>query len=235
LVTTQQITISDATNHEGRANQGQPFIIIVEKRVILKHECKIQVMIDHMRDLEFRLQKKRNRHNGQVNAINEALIFKVKLNVEEEVEDFVDLNNIEAYTIQLQSNKKLRTINEQNTLNLTIINVLAVCLVELNLVESPLPLPSLWYLDSRAIHHVSEKTIIFSTMQHMNNNNLRLTNGQEHGVVSIGNVNIQCFDGVVKNIPHVLHSPAIQNNFLSIGFIVDQNHSIEFFSKGCFV
>jgi hypothetical protein len=39
--------------------------------------------------------------HGQVNAIDEILIPKEKLNVEEEVEDFVDLgNNIEAYTIE---------------------------------------------------------------------------------------------------------------------------------------
>jgi hypothetical protein len=46
----------------------------------------------------------------------------------------------------------------------------------------------------------------------------------------MGNVNIQFFDGVVKNIP-----PTTQKKLLSVGFIVDQNHSIEFLSKGCFL
>jgi hypothetical protein len=117
---------------------------------------------------------------------------------------------------------------------LTISNVLHVCLVELNLVEFPLPLPSLWYLDFRATHHVSDKTTIFSTMHHINNNNLHLANGQGHDIASIDNFNIQFFYGVIKNIPHVLYSPAIQKNFLFIAFIVDQNHSIEFFFKRLF-
>ncbi len=107
-------------------------------------------------------------------------------------------------------------------------------MVELNLVEFPLPLPSLWYLDFRAIHHVNDKTTIFSTMHHINNNNVRLASGQGHDVASINNFNIQFFDGVIKNIPHVLYSHAIQKKFLFIGFIVDQNHSIEFFFKRLF-
>jgi hypothetical protein len=38
--------------------------------------------------------------HGQVNAIDEVFVPKEKLNVEGEVEDFVNLgNNIEAYTI----------------------------------------------------------------------------------------------------------------------------------------
>ncbi len=38
----------------------------------------------------------------QVNVVDEALVFEEKLNVEEEVKDFIDLNNkIEACTIEL--------------------------------------------------------------------------------------------------------------------------------------
>ncbi len=49
-------------------------------------------MIDRMKDLEFRLQKRGIGYMDQVNAVDEALVFEEKLNVEEEVEDFIDLN-----------------------------------------------------------------------------------------------------------------------------------------------
>jgi hypothetical protein len=105
-------------------------------------------MIDRMKDLKFILQGKRNQLHGQVNVINEAHVPKDELNVKEEAKDFVDLgNNIEAYTIELQSNKKLGTINEQNYFNLIVTNIFAICLVELNLAEFPLLLSSLRYLD----------------------------------------------------------------------------------------
>lgn len=72
------------------------------KKGHLKHECEIQVMIDWMKDLEFKLQKKGNWFHGQVNVVYEVFVPKEKLNVEEEVEDFVKLgNNVEAYTIGL--------------------------------------------------------------------------------------------------------------------------------------
>ncbi len=55
-----------------------------------------------MKDLEFKLQKKGNWFHGQVNVVYEVFVPKEKLNVEEEVEDFVKLgNNVEAYTIGL--------------------------------------------------------------------------------------------------------------------------------------
>jgi hypothetical protein len=58
-----------------------------------------------------------------------------------------------------------------------------------------------------------------------------LVSTQAHDVASISDVNIQFFDGVVKNIPQILYFPTIKKNFLSLGFIFDQNHNIEFFFK----
>lgn len=59
-------------------------------------------MIHCMKDLEFRLQKRGIGCMDQVNVVDEALVFEEKLNVEEEVKDFIDLNNkIEACTIEL--------------------------------------------------------------------------------------------------------------------------------------
>ncbi len=193
------------------------------------------MMIDCM-DLKFRFQEKKNQMHGQVNAVDETLVFQEEQNVEKEAKVFVNLgNNIEARTIELQFNEKLGIINEQNYLNLIVINVLVVCSVELNLVEFPSPLPLLWYLDSKATHHVNNNLAIFFTMQHLSSSNLHLVGGQEHEIEGSSDVNIQFFNGVVKSTPHVLYSLTIQKNLLSIGFIVDQNHNIEFFSESCFV
>jgi hypothetical protein len=84
---------------------------------------------------------------------------------------------------------------------------LAICLVELNLAEFPLPLPSLWCLDLDfgATHHVNSNRAIFFDMQHMNGINLYSVGGQGHDITSIGDVNIQSFNGVINNIPHILY------------------------------
>ncbi len=76
--------------------------VITRKKGHLKCECEIQAMIDRMKDLEVKLQEKRNWLHGQINVVDKVLIPKEKFNVKEEVEDFVDLGkNIEAYTIKL--------------------------------------------------------------------------------------------------------------------------------------
>jgi len=146
----------------------------------LKHECEIQAMINHMKDLKFILQEKRNWLHGQVNVVDEAFVPKDEFNAKEEAKDFVDLgNNIEACTIELQFNKKLGVVNEQNYLTLIVTNVLAICSIKFNLVESALLLPSLWYLDFGATHHVNNNLGIFFNMQHMNDISLCSTSGFE--------------------------------------------------------
>jgi hypothetical protein len=62
---------------------------------------KIQVMIDCMKHLEFRLQEKKNPLHGQVNVVDKTLVPKDELNAKED-KDFVDSgNNIATYTIEL--------------------------------------------------------------------------------------------------------------------------------------
>jgi hypothetical protein len=54
-----------------------------------------------MKDLEFRLQEKKNLLHGQVNVVNKTFVPTNELNVKKD-KDFVDLgNNIEACTIEL--------------------------------------------------------------------------------------------------------------------------------------
>jgi hypothetical protein len=56
---------------------SQPKLIIYDcckKEGHLKHECEIPMMIDCM-DLKFRFQEKKNQMHGQVNAVDETLVF----------------------------------------------------------------------------------------------------------------------------------------------------------------
>jgi hypothetical protein len=58
-------------------------------------------MIDRMKDLEFKLQGKKNMLHGQVNVVDKNLVPKDELNVEKD-KDFVDLGNkTETYIIEL--------------------------------------------------------------------------------------------------------------------------------------
>jgi hypothetical protein len=41
--------------------------------------------------------------------------------------------------------------------------------------------------------------------------------------------------GDVKSIPKVMFSPSIKKNLLSVGFIADQNHRLEFVSEGSYI
>jgi hypothetical protein len=54
-------------------------------------------------------------------------------------------------------------------------------------------------------------------------------------IARIANVNIQFFNDVVKNIPHISYSPIIEKNMLFVGFITNQNHNVEFISEGYFL
>ncbi len=74
------------------------------------------------------------------NVVDEAFVLEDELNFKKEAKDFADFgNNIEACTIELQSNKKLRAIKEPNYFTLIVTNVLAICSIEFNLIESAIP------------------------------------------------------------------------------------------------
>jgi hypothetical protein len=105
--TTSQLDCNSTNNYQPHyRTQGisQPRLVVYkycEKKGHLKCECEIQVMIDRMKDLEFKLQEKKNPLHEQINAVDKPLVPKDELNAKED-KYFVDLdNNIEAYTIEL--------------------------------------------------------------------------------------------------------------------------------------
>jgi hypothetical protein len=94
---------------------------------------------------------------------------------------------------------------------------------------------SAWYLDSGATHHVTGNSQLFHMLHHTAGSNLRSAGGHGHTVSGIGDVHFQFPNGKVTAIPGVMYSPTIQKNLLSVGFITDQNHSLEFTSEGCYI
>ena len=111
--------------------------------------------------------------------------------------------------------------------------VVDACLVELNLLETPQQNPS-WYLDSGATHHVSGDPSVFSSLRPTNGAQLRSAGGQSHNVTGVGNVDLQVLSGN-KNVSSVLYTPGITKNLLSVGALTDQQKTLVFRSKFCYV
>ena len=151
--------------------------------------------------------KKRHRtHNGQVHSIEEP--NKTLLNI---VEDF-----------------------KQDTEEFSAEQVVDACLVKLNMVEAPQHNSS-WYLDSGATHHVSGDPRVFSSIHPTRGSQIRSAGRHSHNVTGVGNVDIQVLSGEIKSISSVLYTPGITKNLLSVGSLTDQQKTLVFNAKGCFV
>ena len=112
--------------------------------------------------------------------------------------------------------------------------VVDACLVELNMLETPQQTTS-WYLDSGATHHVSGDSSVFSSLRPTSGAQLRSAGGQNHHVTGVGNVDLQVLNGKIKTIPSVLYTPGITKNLLSVGSLTDQQKTLVFKSKSCYV
>ena len=125
-------------------------------------------------------------------------------------------------------------IFDENLEDLSADQVVDACLVELNLVETP-QANTAWYLDSGATHHVSGDQNALSSIRPTSGAQIRSAGGHNHCVNGVGNADIQLSSGEIKSIPHVLYSPGITKNLLSVGALTDQNKTLIFRSQGCFV
>lgn len=54
-------------------------------------------------------------------------------------------------------------------------------------------------------------------------------------MTGVGDVDIQVLTGEIKTIPSVLYTPGITKNLLSVGSLTDQQKTIVFRLRGCFV
>ncbi len=137
-------------------------------------------------------------------------------------EEFIDLDyNVEAcmldnYVSHADDYQLVECITKQVELKIPLDLAL---LVEFNLVESPTQQQMAWYFDLGAIHHVGGYLTVFALFHQTSDNNLWSANGQGHIVTSMGNVDFQFPDGVVKSISQVLYFPSIQKNLLSMGYL----------------
>ena len=125
-------------------------------------------------------------------------------------------------------------ILEPHSEDLSADQVVDACLMELNLIESP-PENSAWYLDSGATHHVSGNPASFSSVRSISGAQVRSAGGHSHSVTGVGDVDFQMLSGEIKSIPHVLYTPGITKNLLSVGSLTDKRKTLVFKSQGCFI
>ena len=123
---------------------------------------------------------------------------------------------------------------DQDSDNFLADQVVDACLVEFNMLETPQKTTS-WYLDSRATHHVSGDSYVFSSIHPTRGAHVRFAGGQNHSVARVGNVDVQVLSGEIKTISSVLYMPRITKNLLSVGSLADQHKTLVFKLEGCFV
>ena len=90
-----------------------------------------------------------------------------------------------------------------------------------------------WFLDSGASHHVLGDHDVFTSMRTSSGTRITTVGGQGHHITSVGNVAIKLPSGEIQMIEHVLYSPGIVKNLLSMGFLASRGMSLEFKAQSC--
>jgi hypothetical protein len=107
------------------------------------------------------------------------------------------------------------------------------CLAKTNMIEDTSN-PA-WYLDSGTSNHITGDKSVFSSLQNSQGQKVRSAGGHGHDVTGVGNVAIQLPSGEIQSINHVLYSPSICKNLLSIGFLTDKKMSLDFHDSECLI
>ena len=112
--------------------------------------------------------------------------------------------------------------------------VIDAYLAEANIADSS-PLPKQWYLDSGASNHVLGDPSIFSSLSPRYGTRITSASGHSHDVTGIGNIVIRLPTGEMQQISHVLYSPSITKNLISVGFLTNKGFTLEFRKSLCFI
>ena len=112
--------------------------------------------------------------------------------------------------------------------------VIDAYLTEANIADSS-PLPKQWYLDSGASNHVLGEPSVFSSLSPRSGTYITSAGGHSHDVTGVGNVVIRLPTGEMQQISHVLYSPSITKNLISIGFLADKGFTLEFRKALCLI
>ena len=91
------------------------------------------------------------------------------------------------------------------------------------------------YFDSRASNHVTGDCSIFSSLASSSGTKITLVGGYSHEVIGNGNVAIKLPSSEIQKISHVLYSPSITKNLISVGFLVDRGFILEFMRLECVI
>ena len=112
--------------------------------------------------------------------------------------------------------------------------VIDAYLAEANTVESSSSLKQ-WYLDSRASNHVSGDPLVFSSLSPRSGTRITSAGGHSHDVTGVENIVIRLPTGEMQQITHVLYSPGITKNLISVGFLADKGYTLEFRKAFCLI
>jgi transposase InsO family protein len=105
-------------------------------------------------------------------------------------------------------------------------------LTEVNHVDIQ-PASTAWYLDSGASNHVTGSSSVFLSMSPSHGTKITSAGGHSHDVTGTGDVAIRLPNGEIQKVTHVLYSPGIMKNLLSVGFLADKGFRIEFSQSTC--
>jgi hypothetical protein len=124
--------------------------------------------------------------------------------------------------------------DEQFDDDFTASQVVDACFAEVNVANSD-HITAPWYLDSGASHHVSGDSVVFSSLAASSGTKITSAGGHAHDVTGMGNVAIRFPTGEIHKVTHILYSPGITKNLLSVGFLAEKGFSLEFKSHACYI
>jgi hypothetical protein len=107
-------------------------------------------------------------------------------------------------------------------------------LAEVNNVDTT-PSSTSWYLDSGASNHVSGNSSVFSSFSQSSGTKITSAGGHTHDVTGMGSIAIRLPSGEIQKISHILYSPGIKKNLLSVGFLTDKGFRLKFLRDVCII
>ena len=92
-----------------------------------------------------------------------------------------------------------------------------------------------WYLDLEALNHVLSNSSVFSSPSPNSGTRITSIGGHTHDVTRVGSIVIRLPIGEMQQISHVLYSPGITKNLISVGFLTDKGFTLEFQKSLCLI
>ena len=82
---------------------------------------------------------------------------------------------------------------------------------------------------------MSQETLQFFPLSPNSRTKIISTGGHSHDITGIGNLAVCLPIGAIQKISHMLYSPGISKNLISIGFFTNRGFSLEFLKSKCII